>query len=166
MTKPKKRGPAIAVVAGEQVSSSCLITCSGGVGASGKGSSSAESSATASGSGATLRASRDSRYEMARCAVSSNSFLMEVRRGVGFSIAAGRAIRIISCGLLRQAKSGARTCCPSNVSKELMGKHASRSRSREFHTHVSLWQPPMRSERVSWQQSKEHWLLSAKIASH
>ena len=61
MTKPKKRGPAIAVVAGEQVSSSCSITCSGGVGASGMGSSSAESLATALGSGPTLRASRDSR---------------------------------------------------------------------------------------------------------
>src|SRR4029077_8976286 len=51
---------------------------------------------------------------------------------------------------LRQAKTGTRTSCASIVSKELRGKHASRTRSREFHTRVSLWQPPMRSERVSW----------------
>src|SRR6185437_11140411 len=73
ITKPKKRGPAIAIVAGEQISSSRLITCSGGVGFSLSGWSSIASLATASAGGATRRSSRPSRYEMARSAVLSKS---------------------------------------------------------------------------------------------
>ena len=78
ITNPKKREPAIAIVAGEQISSSTPITLSSGVGSRLNGSSSVASRATASGEGATPRSSSASRYEIARCAAFSKSFRIAI----------------------------------------------------------------------------------------
>jgi hypothetical protein len=61
VTKPKKRPPALAIVAGDPISSSVLSVSIAGCGPAGKGSSSWASRASACGCGATARASRASR---------------------------------------------------------------------------------------------------------
>jgi hypothetical protein len=61
MTKPKKRGPAIAIVAGETSASRRASTAAGSAGPAGGGSSSASSAATAAAVGATARAPRPSK---------------------------------------------------------------------------------------------------------
>jgi len=60
-TKPKKRPPAVAVVAGEPISSSTARTVEGSVGPSGSGSSKTASRPRASGDTATPRVSRPAR---------------------------------------------------------------------------------------------------------
>ena len=58
MTKPKKREPAMAMVAGEPRRSSSAITSPASLPASGSDVSNPSSAATAAGAGATARASR------------------------------------------------------------------------------------------------------------
>ena len=61
ITNPKKRGPAIAMVAGEPISSSRRRTTAGSVGPSGSGASHSARRASAAGSGATRRSPSPSR---------------------------------------------------------------------------------------------------------
>jgi hypothetical protein len=65
MTNPKKRGPAMAIVAGEPMSSNIRMTCSGLVDDFGKGSLNISRLLMASLEGATLRLPSSSKYLMA-----------------------------------------------------------------------------------------------------
>jgi hypothetical protein len=76
ITKPKKRGPAMAIVAGEQISSRSFRVSSALVDCAGNGSSSALSFPMASAEGATPLLSSPSMYVMARPAAFSKSFLI------------------------------------------------------------------------------------------
>ena len=61
MTKPKKRGPALAMVAGEPISSSSARTSAASLGPAGNGSRNVARRATASGDAATARSLQSAR---------------------------------------------------------------------------------------------------------